>query len=322
MSKEARDVYGFIYITTNLVNGKRYIGQKKFDNYNWKRYLGSGTILLRAIDKYGVENFTRNTIDIAYDKDELNELEAMYIEQYNATDDVNFYNIVPGGDAKNSIGNCNGKMVICISNGMWFESRSDASFYSGLSSHAVVDSFKKYHTKDFKNETLIFRDFNHVRLNKNICCICGRNYQYNGKLYCGHCADIYNNLNPVNRKIHRSEIKYVIDAIKDNNKVGIANINNYIRQSIDIWAYHNKADIENMYFGKQMSIPEISKEIDVPFIKSNELKYILLDKPEYAFPNFRYREKKDKLGMCEICSADIVLNNNRQKFCKYCGDRR
>ena len=24
--------YGFIYLTTNYINGKRYIGQKKFDN--------------------------------------------------------------------------------------------------------------------------------------------------------------------------------------------------------------------------------------------------------------------------------------------------
>lgn len=38
--------YGFIYITTNLINGKKYIGQKK--GYN-DTYLGSGKILKLAI---------------------------------------------------------------------------------------------------------------------------------------------------------------------------------------------------------------------------------------------------------------------------------
>lgn len=42
--------YGFIYITTNLINGKKYIGQKK--GYN-DTYLGSGKILKLAIKKYG-----------------------------------------------------------------------------------------------------------------------------------------------------------------------------------------------------------------------------------------------------------------------------
>ena len=45
--KEIFDPYGFIYITTNMGNGKRYIGQKIF-NRSWKKYLGSGTRFLKA----------------------------------------------------------------------------------------------------------------------------------------------------------------------------------------------------------------------------------------------------------------------------------
>lgn len=38
------DYYGFIYITTNNVNGKKYIGQKKYYG-NHKTYIGSGIAL-------------------------------------------------------------------------------------------------------------------------------------------------------------------------------------------------------------------------------------------------------------------------------------
>ena len=33
--------YGFIYITTNMKNGMKYLGQRKF-NQGWQSYLGSG----------------------------------------------------------------------------------------------------------------------------------------------------------------------------------------------------------------------------------------------------------------------------------------
>ena len=50
------DPYGFIYITTNMINGKKYIGQKMFRE-RWKKYIGSGKLLKRAVNKYGKENF-------------------------------------------------------------------------------------------------------------------------------------------------------------------------------------------------------------------------------------------------------------------------
>ena len=50
---EVKDPYGFIYITTNLIDGKRYLGQRKFYG-NWQEYLGSGAAFKQAIDKYGI----------------------------------------------------------------------------------------------------------------------------------------------------------------------------------------------------------------------------------------------------------------------------
>lgn len=45
-----------IYKTTNLINGKIYIGQDSKDRPN---YYGSGKLIHRAIKKYGKENFKK-----------------------------------------------------------------------------------------------------------------------------------------------------------------------------------------------------------------------------------------------------------------------
>lgn len=96
-------MYGFIYITTNHVNGKKYIGQKSYSQSNWKTYLGSGIYLNRAINKYGKENFSKEIIENCETKEILDEREKYWIDYYNAVESNDFYNIASGGEGGNTI---------------------------------------------------------------------------------------------------------------------------------------------------------------------------------------------------------------------------
>lgn len=70
----------FIYITTNLINGKKYIGSHKGSSGD--NYLGSGKILKYAIKKYGRENFKRKILIECDSKNNLI-LEEKYIMEFN-----------------------------------------------------------------------------------------------------------------------------------------------------------------------------------------------------------------------------------------------
>lgn len=85
-----------IYKTVNLINGKQYIG---LHSKNDKSYLGSGTLLLKAIKKYGKENFTKEVLEETDNIVSANELERYYIKKYNAVEDDNFYNLSYGGES-------------------------------------------------------------------------------------------------------------------------------------------------------------------------------------------------------------------------------
>ena len=92
-------MYGYIYITENKINGKKYIGQKKSTKFLDTKYLGSGAILQKAIKKYGKENFIVSMICECNSKEELDEMEIYYINLYNAQNDSSFYNLTKGGES-------------------------------------------------------------------------------------------------------------------------------------------------------------------------------------------------------------------------------
>lgn len=91
------DKVGFIYITINKLNNKKYIGKCHYSNQGWKTYLGSGTSLLKAIEKYGKENFERQIIEECMTKEELAECEKKWINYFKACERRDFYNIAKGG---------------------------------------------------------------------------------------------------------------------------------------------------------------------------------------------------------------------------------
>ena len=93
-------MYGYVYITVNLINGKKYIGQHK-GTFN-PNYLGSGKLIRRAIKKYGKESFTVSILEYASTREKLNELEISYIEKLKSSGEEH-YNLAKGGNCIGSI---------------------------------------------------------------------------------------------------------------------------------------------------------------------------------------------------------------------------
>jgi group I intron endonuclease len=103
-------MYGYVYLTTNLVNGKQYIGQHKskvFDIY----YLGSGKLIKSAINKYGRKNFSCEILSIAGSKEELDKQEIFWIAKYNAATSEQFYNIANGGNTIGTVAESTKKRI-------------------------------------------------------------------------------------------------------------------------------------------------------------------------------------------------------------------
>lgn len=87
--------FNYVYITTNMLNSKQYVGSHATDNID-DGYLGSGTYFFNSVKKYGKENFKREFLEECSDILEARKLEGFYIEKYN-TLRPNGYNISPKG---------------------------------------------------------------------------------------------------------------------------------------------------------------------------------------------------------------------------------
>lgn len=84
--------YGFVYVITNITNGKQYIGKKLFwfkktkilkkkkkrylAESDWRTYYGSSLALLEDVKKLGESNFKREILHLCNSKGECSYYEA------------------------------------------------------------------------------------------------------------------------------------------------------------------------------------------------------------------------------------------------------
>lgn len=87
-----------IYKTTNLINGKYYIGM---DTNNDPEYYGSGYIFKKALKKYGKENFKKEILVYCESYEELKIAEKTIVNESICKDPIS-YNIAEGGHGGNT----------------------------------------------------------------------------------------------------------------------------------------------------------------------------------------------------------------------------
>lgn len=74
--------FGYIYLITDTLHNKQYIGQHRGYKLD-EKYYGTGTIIKDLIKTHGTEILKREIIDYASSQEELSKKEIEYIKQYN-----------------------------------------------------------------------------------------------------------------------------------------------------------------------------------------------------------------------------------------------
>lgn len=86
-------VCGFIYLITNPIDHKYYIGKKSFrGGTDWRIYTGSCKPLAKDMKRIGKDKFIFEVLDYASNQRDLTLKEAMYQIQFDVLNREDFYN--------------------------------------------------------------------------------------------------------------------------------------------------------------------------------------------------------------------------------------
>lgn len=87
------NAYGFIYIVTNTITNKKYLGKKALNKgTRWQSYYGSSDLIKQDIKTYGKESFSREIIHVAYSQRELTYYETKLQFIYEVLESDAWYN--------------------------------------------------------------------------------------------------------------------------------------------------------------------------------------------------------------------------------------
>jgi group I intron endonuclease len=102
-----------IYIITNIVNAKQYIGITKRLHDRWAEHKRAQTnsALHLAIKKYGKDKFVMSHIATAFDEESAQDIERMLIVDHN-TKAPHGYNLTDGGDGVMNMDDASRKKMI------------------------------------------------------------------------------------------------------------------------------------------------------------------------------------------------------------------
>lgn len=85
-------MFGYVYVITNLINNKKYVGKKKIAK-NHENYFGSSRYLKEDIVKLGKHNFKKEIIEYCTDAKELELREIYYQKLWNVKKSEDWYNL-------------------------------------------------------------------------------------------------------------------------------------------------------------------------------------------------------------------------------------
>jgi hypothetical protein len=137
----------FIYKTTNLINNKTYIGIHQTENID-DSYIGSGLHFLRAVKKYGKQNFKREILEFCSSYDELLSKERVYVNEDWVKDKSN-YNLKTGGQ---SSGILSDESKMKISNTLKSKYASGELVPNYIAPYVATDEQKKQISETLKNK--------------------------------------------------------------------------------------------------------------------------------------------------------------------------
>ena len=88
-------MFYYLYEVKNNINGKIYVGVHKTKDMN-DGYMGSGKVIRKAIEKYGINNFTKTILEIFDSERQMYLREKDFVdEKFLSRNDV--YNLRRGG---------------------------------------------------------------------------------------------------------------------------------------------------------------------------------------------------------------------------------